>query len=430
MSDKPSGNKPSRALAAGFIRVIGVAFIRMVYRIRTVHPERVPEQGGVLLLPNHVTFADAFFISAACPRPVRFVMDEAFTAKTSIRIFTGIFETMTIRRDQPLEAIREIIKALKQGDAVCLFPEGQLTRTGTLCVLQRGFELIARKAGTHPIIPMWVDGSWGSIFSFERNCFFRKIPHRLDHGITVSFGRAIDPEEINATTLRDGMLTASTAALAGRFSGKGWATRTPKAKNPAAKAFRALDRDTRLRMWANGHQIGMINALPRRQPIHVLAGDPVLTEIPGLFAAFPDLFESPLRLRDAFDGDHDAVWVGGDYLRSHIQTSQITRSIVFYNFGSKVMKPVERAGLCHCPCLAVNGTVIAMSMPHPAPSQDNFETQHGHKPHSWGKPLPGWRFTTRPADGVTHAHGPAAPESGLPLPPKSRFDDEGFLMEK
>ena len=105
----------------------------MIYRIQVVNPERMPAKGGVLLLPNHVTYADAFFISAACPRPVRFVMDEAFMAKRAIRVFTGIFDTMTIRRDQPLEAIRKIIQALKKGDVVCLFPEGQLTRTGTLC---------------------------------------------------------------------------------------------------------------------------------------------------------------------------------------------------------------------------------------------------------------------------------------------------------
>ena len=180
-----------RLLPADFIRVIGVALIRMIYRIRVGHPERLPAKGGVLMLPNHVTYADAFFLSAACPRPIRFVMDEVFMAHRSIRVFTGIFDTMTIRRDQPLEAIREIISALKNGDVVCLFPEGQLTRTGALCPLQRGFELIAKKAG-HPLIPMWCDGSWGSIFSFERNRFFRKIPHPREVGMIVAFGKEID----------------------------------------------------------------------------------------------------------------------------------------------------------------------------------------------------------------------------------------------
>ena len=418
-----------RLLPADFIRVIGVALVRMIYRIRVAHPERLPRKGGVLLLPNHVTYADAFFISAACPRPVRFVMDEAFIAKPAIQIFTDLFDTMTIRRDQPLEAIRAIIHALNHGDVVCLFPEGQLTRTGTLCVLQRGFELIAKKAG-HPLIPMWCDGSWGSIFSFEGNRFFRKTPHRLKHGMTFAFGNEIPPREANLETVRNGMRFTSAEAIARRFTGRGWSLRMPRTKSPAARAFHLMDGDTRRRMWINGHQIGMINALQRRQPIHVLKDDPLLTELPGLFAAFPDLFRVELKLHDAFNGDEDAIWVGGDLLRRAIQSSQITSDkITFHDFGTTSLKPVERAGLCHFPGLALNGTVITMSMPHPPESTDSFEPQHGHKPHSWGKLLPGW-YCKYQADGTLRAHGPAAPEEGLPLPAGSTLDAEGFLIAR
>lgn len=415
-----------RLLPADFIRVIGVAVVRMMYKIRTVHSERLPKQGGVLLLPNHVTYADAFFISAACPRPVRFVMDEAFMKQHAIRVFTGIFDTMTIRRDQPLEAIREIIKALKHGDVVCLFPEGQLTRTGTLCTLQRGFELIAKKAG-HPLIPMWCDGSWGSIFSYEHNCFFRKTPHRLKHGMIFAFGNEIPPGKANLETVRDGILTTSAEAIARRFAGRGWSLRMPRAGNPAARAFRKIDEPARRRMWINGHQIGMVNALQRRQPFHALKDDPILTEMPGLFAAFPDLFRAELRIHDVFNGEEDGSWVGGDHLRGSIQTSQITGKIHFYDFGTKSMKPVERAGLHHCPCLAVKGTVVTMSMPHPAASTDSFEPQYGRKPRSWGKLLPGW-YCRRGADGSLRAYGPAAPAEGLPLPAGSSLDPAGFLI--
>jgi acyl-[acyl-carrier-protein]-phospholipid O-acyltransferase/long-chain-fatty-acid--[acyl-carrier-protein] ligase len=417
-----------RMLPADFIRVIGVGLIRTIYRIRTAHPERLPAKGGVLLLPNHVTYADAFFISAACSRPVRFVMDEAFTARPAIRVFTGIFATVNIRRDQPLEAIRIVIRALKDGEVVCLFPEGQLTRTGALATLQRGFELIARKAG-HPLIPVWNDGSWGSIFSFERNRFFRKVPHHLKYGITVAFGQAIDPETADLESVRNGMLAASSDAVARRFAGRGWSRHLPHGQNPAVAAFRAADAHTRRRLWVNGHQIGMVNALPRRQVIHILGSDPLLTGLTSLTAAFLDLFKGTLQLHDNFDGDHDSIWVGGDLLRHEIQYSQITAShLQFYDFGTDALKPVERAGLCHCPCLAVDSLVVAMSMPHPPPVPAGMDPQHGRKPRSWGKLLPGWHLGSDPASGMTVVKGPAAPHHGLLPPAGCTLDAEGFLI--
>jgi acyl-[acyl-carrier-protein]-phospholipid O-acyltransferase/long-chain-fatty-acid--[acyl-carrier-protein] ligase len=417
-----------RLLPADFIRVIGITVVRSIYRIRMASPERIPKKGGVLLLPNHVTYADAFFISAACPRPVRFVMDEVFIAKPAIRVFTGIFETMTIRRDHPLEAIREIIRALKQGDVVCLFPEGQLTRTGTLCTLQRGFELIARKAG-HPLIPIWCDGSWGSIFSFERNRFFRKMPRRLAHGITFACGEEIPPGEATMKTVRDGLLKASAGAIERIFPVTAWSSRLPRGRSSAARAVRAMDGPARRRVWINGHQIGSVNALQRRVTFNVLDHDPVLTDLPGLFAAFPELWHVDLRIRGSFDGDESATWVGGDVCREIIQTTQVTGAIAFYDFGSRCLKPVERAGLVHFPCLAVDGMVVAMSMPHPPESADSFERQHGHKPRSWGKLLPGW-YLVPDADGTLRAHGPAAPEAGLQLPAGSWLDEEGFLIAR
>ena len=417
-----------RLLPADFIRVLGVTLVRTIYRIRTTGVENLPAKGGILLLPNHVTFADAFFLSAACPRPVRFVMDEAFTAKRSIRVFTRIFETMTLRRDHPLEAIRQVIKALRNGDVVCLFPEGQLTRTGTLCTLQGGFELIARKAG-HPLLPLWCDGSWGSIFSFERNCFFRKFPHRLEHGMTFAFGAPLAPEAADIETVRAGLLAASCQAVAHRFHSKSWLNRKPRTKRPTNTILLRLGHQERRAMWINGHQIGMVNALQRRQPFHVLAQDPLLDQLPGLLVAFPELFHAGLRVHESFDGAHSGAWVGGDLLRQMVQSSQITATgIVLFDFGDKALKPVERAGLCHCPCLAVNGLVVAMSMPHPPPSQDNFEPQLGHLPNSWGKLLPGWQLQQDPA-GRLRAHGPASPD-GLPLPEGCHLDKEGFLVVK
>lgn len=418
-----------RLLPADFLRVICLAVTRSIYRIRAVHEERLPRTGGVLLLPNHVSYADAFFISAACPRPVRFVMDEVFMKQRAIRVFTGIFDTMTIRRDHPLEAIREIIHALQQGHVVCLFPEGQLTRTGTLCVLQRGFLLIVKKTG-HPLIPAWCDGSWGSIFSFERNRFFRKIPHRMKHGMTLAFGQAIPPKDASLESVRDGILTASAEAIDQRFAGRNALVRMPQAQNAATTAFRMMDANARRRAWVNGHQIAMINALQWHQPFCVLQEDLLETALPGLFVAFPELFRATMRIRMTFNGDENATWVGGNALHHILQSSRtrITGKIVFHDFGSQALTPVGQAAVCHCPCLAVNAMVVAMSMPDPPPPgcSDSFEPQHGQRPDSWGKLLPGW-FLQHDANGMLLAHGPAAPPEGLPLPAEATLDAEGFL---
>ncbi len=417
-----------RVLPADFIRVIGTGLIRAIYHVRTAHPERLPAKGGVLLLPNHVSYADSFFISAASPRPVRFVMDEAFTANRMVRGFTSIFATVNIRRDHPLEAIREVIGALKNGEVVCLFPEGQLTRTGTLCQLQRGFEVIAKKAG-HPVIPMWVDGSWGSIYSFERNRFFRKKPRRFGHGITVAYGGEMEPRSAGFETVRHGMLAASAEALERRFAARSWSTRKAAGTGAFAKQFNAADPATRRRGWANGHQIGMVNALPRARAFHVLRGDPLAAELPGLTAAFPMLFRATVIVHDDFDGSADGIWVGGDMLRHAIKYSQITAGhLMFYDFSEKSLKPVERAGMCHCPCLALDGAVVAMSMPHPPQAGAGLAPQPGHKPRSWGKLLPGWRIERDETTGRLTVHGPAAPPDGIALPDGCRLDDEGFII--
>lgn len=415
-----------RLLPGDFIRLVGVAMIRSIYRIRTVGAENVPKRGGALLLPNHVTFADAFFITAASPRPVRFVMDEAFMASRAIRMFVSIFDTVTIRQDQPLEAIRITIDALKKGDLVCLFPEGQLTRTGTLGELRGGFRLIARKA-KHPLIPMACDGSWGSIFSFERGKFFKKRPYRVPFGMTLAFGPEIEPEDVGLERVRQAMMMARATAQETRFAGPGWGLRVPEGNSQAIRKFQLAGADARRRMWVNGHQIGQVCALPQRRPFNMLENSLTLLELPGLQLAFPELFHAPLRAHGAFQPDKSAIWVGGDRLRDAISGASITAAITFYDFGENALGPLEVSGVSHFPCLAVDGMIIAMSMPNPAQPTADSAPQLGHKPGSWGKLLPGW-FLVQSAAGVLRAHGPAAPDAGLPLPDGCALDAEGFLI--
>ena len=414
-----------RRLSGDFIRLTGGALIRWIYRIQLVHPERLPATGGALLLPNHITFADGFFIAAACRKPVRFVMDEAYVARRSVRLFTSIFQTVTIRVNQPREAIRITIEALQSGDLVCLFPEGQLTRTGALNELKRGCELIARKAG-HPIIPLWCDGAWGSVFSFERGRFFGKRPYLRRPGIIVALGHVIRPETADLEIVRQERLVASAEAISKRFESPCWGTRLPRGNGDALAQLREAGEAAIRRAWVNGHQISQVSTLQWRQPFSILNDDPVPASLPGLGLTFPQLSHAHVRSHDRVNGGHEATWVGGDRLREVLGHTQLTGSIIFYDFGRRALEPVYRAGLLHCPCLAVDGMVIAMSMPDPTRPWAESEPQSGHKPGTWGKLLPGW-YLLPSENGGLRAHGPAAPQNGLELPAGALLDEEGFL---
>lgn len=392
-----------RLLPADFLRLVGIGVVRSLYRIKAVHPEHVPASGGVLLLPNHVSFADAFFLSAACPRPIRFVMDESFIKHRAIRVFTAIFQTVTIRLDQPREALRISIEALKNGDVVCLFPEGQLTRTGTLSELRRGFELIARKAGA-PMLPVWCAGAWGSIFSFERGRFFKKRPHQIPYPLVVAFGDALPPETATLEAVHDGLLRASAVAIAHR--------------DIRDTAERAPDR-------INAHQLTQIHALETGRPFASLEGDPTIADLSGPLRAYATFARADWKVRRQIRAEEALSWVGGQKLRQALETAGLASKAVFYDFGNTALIPFERLGVIHCPCLALDGKIIAMSMPDPEKPLPTSEFQAGRKPGSWGKLLPGW-YLEKDAEGFTRVAGPAAPE-GLLLPPGAYLDAEGFL---
>ncbi len=106
------------------------------------------------------------------------------------------------------------------GEVVCLFPEGQLTRTGTLLRLQRGYELIARQADL-PVVPVWMDQLWGSIFSFQGGRFFSKWPKRIPYRVTVVFGRPVPPAQADIATVREELLKLGEFCFSRRDSLKG-----------------------------------------------------------------------------------------------------------------------------------------------------------------------------------------------------------------
>src|SRR5437870_1714293 len=180
------------------------ALASLVYRVRAIGLENLPS-GGFLFVPNHITWVDAIILQLACPRPVRFVIDEEFYQKPMLKLPLRMVRVIPIDRRKPREAIRRATEQIKAGQIVCIFPEGQLSRTGTLVRLQRGYEMIARQAGC-PVVPVFLDQLWGSIFSFRGGKFFRKWPKHCPYRATIAFGYPLPAEQSTIARVHEELL--------------------------------------------------------------------------------------------------------------------------------------------------------------------------------------------------------------------------------
>jgi acyl-[acyl-carrier-protein]-phospholipid O-acyltransferase / long-chain-fatty-acid--[acyl-carrier-protein] ligase len=184
---------------------------RFVYRVKGIGLQNLPP-GGFLLVPNHITWVDAIILQLACPRPVRFIIDEEFYQKAVLQPPLRMVGAIPIDRRKPREAIRRATEQLEAGQIVCIFPEGQLSRTGTLARLQRGYEMIARHAGC-AVVPVFLDQLWGSIFSFRGGKFFRKWPKQFPYHATVVFGKPLLAQEATLARVHEELLKLGAACF-------------------------------------------------------------------------------------------------------------------------------------------------------------------------------------------------------------------------
>src|SRR5712692_3320678 len=186
------------------LHFFGRPLVRTFYRIHALGLEHLPK-GGFLLLPNHITWVDAIVLQLACPRPIRYIIDQEFYHKPILRPFLRTVGCIPIDVRHSRSAIRAATEQIAAGEIVCLFPEGQLTRSGTLLRLRRGYELIAQHANAK-VVPVWLDRLWGSIFSFQGGKFFTKLPKEIPYRVTVAFGKALEPQNADIATVREELL--------------------------------------------------------------------------------------------------------------------------------------------------------------------------------------------------------------------------------
>jgi acyl-[acyl-carrier-protein]-phospholipid O-acyltransferase / long-chain-fatty-acid--[acyl-carrier-protein] ligase len=197
------------------LRLILSILTHTIYRIRTIGQEHIPSHGPALLVSNHLSLVDGFLVGVSVPRPVRFMMWRPYyEAKAFHWLFRAMKAIPISEKDPPKGILRSLMvarKALEDGEVVCVFAEGEISRTGNLLEFKKGFEVILKGLDV-PVIPVHLDRVWGSIFSFEHGKVLWKRPRKIPYPVTLTFGPPVS-RPINAETVRQAVLDLSVEAF-------------------------------------------------------------------------------------------------------------------------------------------------------------------------------------------------------------------------
>lgn len=198
-----------RWLLRELVRFLFQCLCVLIYRVRVEGIEHLPARGGVLLVSNHVTWIDGPMLVLRVPRRIRMVAYADYFDRWWLRWLGYLAEIIPIRpgRRQVVEAIRLARDTLRQGCAVGVFAEGSITRDGQLQPFQPGFLAMLGDSGA-PVVPVYLGGLWGSVFSYESGRFMRffwRLLRCCRYPVTVRFGPPIvgptDPEQVRAAVL-------------------------------------------------------------------------------------------------------------------------------------------------------------------------------------------------------------------------------------
>ena len=451
-----------RLIPQEFIRMVGIWLMNLFYRPRILHPERFPERGGALIVCNHVTYADALFLTMVCPRPMRFIVAEEFMVSRILGWVLEIFNSLPISTKNPRDAIRSAAHGIANGDLICIFPEGQLTRTGCLTPIRRGMESIARRAKA-PVIPIYMDGLWGSIFSYYRSRFFTKLPRRVPYPFTVAVGEPIhsrraDSQQVLRTfrqlaveciscEISDGReslinllermgnhpfvhyagFTLTGIQIAGAVINHRAPDNSPQPITDWLHILIDLASDSNAfrRAWINAGQVHRVNAL--KEGRHAVLTTVGLHEPhePVLAVLWPILTRTPVHLITSESEPIDTCVsqiIGSSHMRSILLRAIPPRQVPFFDFsfGPDISTPNTRWR----PGLATpDGIILSMSMRRSVERMSDGTIQLGSRPRTVGMLLPG--FAVEEAEDIC-VTGPSL-EHSFHLPQKLYIDECAFL---
>jgi 1-acyl-sn-glycerol-3-phosphate acyltransferase len=189
------------------LRFVAWILMHLMYRVRIKGADNIPEEGGALIVCNHVSFVDALALSAACPRPIRFVMESAIFKMPVVNIFAKGMKAIPVAsakedRETMERAFATVASELRAGNLVCIFPEGRLTTDGNMNIFRPGMTRIITETPV-PVVPMAISGLWTSMFSRAEKAVWRRLPRKLFSKITVSAGPIVASDKAAPEVMRE-----------------------------------------------------------------------------------------------------------------------------------------------------------------------------------------------------------------------------------
>lgn len=422
----------TRLLPRPLLTLVVNLIMRTLYRIKVHHLERMPREGAVLLLPNHVSYADALVFGVASDRMARFVLLDSLYKMKSVQWFYKLFGTVPISATKAKEAIRTVGAALKEGEAIVLFAEGQLTRTGFLNEINKGYQLMARMGGEVVVQPVWLDGLWGSIFSFEGGRFFKKVPKAYPYRVGVWFGEPMPSTMATPDKVREALLALSTEAFL---------SRDPVRKVPrlALPDGTALDHDAA--------QVAHVNAMRLLETSLLREDDIILCVLPpshpvarSFGIALPEQrnvtvcwsheqLDDKLKKRGASSLRIILVGDAATLAAPNLQRAETACAVTVQAISTDGSASAAAAFAANAhPAVydEATGVLLTLSVPDPELPEDEQGAQVGRKPGSLGHLLPG--LTVQGESGGLLFNGLLPDKDTTARLRGVKLDEDGFVM--
>ena len=199
------------------LRFLAWLVTHTVYRVRVLRWEKVPKTGPALLVPNHISWLDGLFLIAVSPRPIRMIISAELTPNWWLKGLARIMGAIPIRRQAPrstISALETAREALNHGELVCVFPEGDVTRSGQLQPFRPAALEVVRGTPAE-VVPVYLDELWGSIFSYRGGRLFRKLPRLRARRVSIWIGEKLS-QPVDIHTVRQAVQDLGAEAASGR----------------------------------------------------------------------------------------------------------------------------------------------------------------------------------------------------------------------